>query len=156
MLKGKELIAFIKAHPELGKTELARQSGYTRISEEGKEQIMLQAFFEASMAAHGTPIHSRGGAGGPRSKYRTTVHASGIMIVGRTYIKEFSAQPGDVFGIELREDGIWLPLLEEGPEVEAAPVAAPKAAPAAELELEDEDEDDLTVFDDPKDEDDEV
>lgn len=152
MLKGKELIAFIKAHPELGKTELARRTGYTRISEEGKEQILIQAFYEASMAAHGTPIRSRGGgSNGQRAAYKATVHASGILIVGKTYIKEFAAKAGDVFGVELKDDGIWLPLLEEGPDVAPAAPATRAASSKPETALEPEDEeteeDNLGAFD---------
>ena len=147
MLEGKELIAFIKAHPELGKTELARAAGYTRTAEDGKEQILIAAFYDASMAAHGTPIKSRGVSNGKRPQYQTTVHASGILLVGKNYTKEFDAKPGDVFGIEIKDDGIWLPLLEESPGVAAATPVARTAPVAPEPELEDEDEDDLAAFD---------
>lgn len=152
MLKGKELIAFIKANPGLGKAELARGAGYVRITEDGKEQLLITAFYDASMAAHGTPIKSKGMGKNPQ--YQTTVHASGILLVGKNYIKEFDAAPGDIFGIELRDDGIWLPLLEESaaPTSPYAEEPAPKAKARFEVEL--DDEDDMAVFD--EDDEDEV
>jgi hypothetical protein len=145
MLKGQELIAFIKAHPNTGKAELARLAGYTRTTEEGKEQILLQGFYDASMAAHGTPIGNSRVARGKAPQNKTTIHASGILLIGKSYIKEFGAEAGDVFGIELREDGIWLPMLEEGPVAPAAKAApATKAASVAPaVTSEDSDEDDL-------------
>ena len=145
MLKGSELLAFVKANPELGKTELARQAGYTRMSEEGKEQILLQTFYDAAMEAHGTPIKSAGGFRGKASKNSTTVHKSGILLIGSSHVKQFGADPGDIFGIELKEDGIWLPLKQR--DVDVLKVAGTPAQQAPAVAAQDPVEDEEDAFD---------
>ena len=136
MLKGAELLEFIKQNPDLTKTELAKAAGYVRNTEDGKEQVLLQTFYDAAFEAHGTPLKSGRGLQGKTAQYQTTIHKSGILLVGKTYIDEFGGRPGDVFGIEVREDGIWLPLKERDAAVlcaaDTASIAAPvDAAPAA-------------------------
>lgn len=131
MLTGPELIKLVKANPEANRSQLAKLAGYVSVSEkDGKERLLLMKFQDALLEAHGTTIKKGNpGAGGKAARYETTVHASGVLLIGKTYTQEFSAEPGDTFGIEVREDGIWLPLLER--DAEARAKVATKAAERA-------------------------
>jgi hypothetical protein len=124
MLTGQQLLTLVKANPEMTRTELAKEAGYVRTTDEGKEQVLLQQFYDACFEAHGTPIKSGRGLKGKTAQYETTVHQSGILLVGKTYTKSFGADFGDTFGIEIRDDGIWLPLKER--DTEKVKVAKPR------------------------------
>ena len=132
MLSGDLLLQLVKGNPDLSRTELAKKAGYVRVTEDGKEQVLLQQFYDACFTAHGTPIKSGRGLHGKPVAYQTTVHQSGILLIGNSYTKEFGADPGDVFGIEVREDGIWLPLKERDPQPKTK-AAKLKAVPNCEL-----------------------
>lgn len=113
MLTGSQLIQLVKSNPDLNRSQLAKKAGYVRTTDEGKEQILVQRFYDALLTAQGMPIKKgKTGAGGKTAQYETSVHKSGILLVGKTYTAEAGFEPGDVFGIEVREDGIWLPLKE--------------------------------------------
>jgi hypothetical protein len=133
MLTGQQLLALVKANPDMTRTELAKEAGYVRTTDDGKEQVLLQQFYDACFEAHGTPIKSGRGLKGKSAQYETTVHQSGILLIGKTYTKEFGADFGDTFGIEVREDGIWLPLKERDPNpVKVAKPRKKKAKASAE------------------------
>ena len=119
MLTGPDLIKLVKDNPELNRTQLAKAAGYVRLTDDGKEQVLVQRFYDALLTAQGLPIKKgTPGAGvGKKAQHKTTVHKTGILLVGKVYTDEFGAEPGDVFGIEVREDGIWLPLRERDVEV---------------------------------------
>ncbi len=119
MLKEKALIAFVKDNPELNRTQLARKAGYVSAGKDGKVKVQVQAFYDALVEAQGLSIKNGhpGIGSGKNAQYMTTVHKSGILLVGKSYTSEFGAESGDVFGIEIREDGIWLPLKERDVEV---------------------------------------
>lgn len=134
MLKGDKLLQLIKSNPEMTKTELAREAGYVKTTDEGKEHVLLQQFYDACFEAHGTPIKSGRGTAGKARGYETSVHQSGILLVGKSYLQEFGAEYGDIFGIEVREDGIWLPLKERPANV--VPPAPRKRKKAAEAPAE--------------------
>lgn len=142
MLQGSELIAFVKANPELNRTQLACKAGYVTQTPEGKKKVLVQQFYDAVLEAQGLPIKNGhpGIGSGKNAQYLTTVHKSGILLVGKSYTGEFGAEPGDVFGIEIREDGIWLALKERDVEVRKQAVPAECTIPAAEAEEEDEEE----------------
>lgn len=114
MLVGAELIDFVKQNPEMNRSQLAKGAGYVRTTEDGKEQVLVQKFYDSLLTAQGMPIKKgKPGAGlGKRAQHETTVHKSGILLIGKVYTAEFGAEPGDTFGIEVRDDGIWLPLKE--------------------------------------------
>lgn len=141
MLQGKDLIEFVKENPELNRTQLARKAGYVTTTPEGKKKVLVQQFYDAVLEAQGLPIKNGhpGIGSGKNAQYLTTVHKSGILLVGKSYTNEFGAEPGDVFGIEIREDGIWLPLKERDVEVrKQAPAEC--AMPVVVQEEEEEDE----------------
>lgn len=132
MLTGSELIAFVKDNSDLNRTQLARKAGYVSQTADGKTKVLVQQFYDALLSAQGLPIRNGHPGIGNRktAQHMTTVHKSGILLVGRAYTKEFGAEPGDVFGIEVREDGIWLPLKERdlGVRKQAAPESVVPAA----------------------------
>lgn len=132
MLTGAELIALVKANPEMNRTQLAKTAGYVQTKEDGKKKVLVQKFYDALLEAQGLAIKNGhpGIGNGKTAQHLTTVHKSGILLVGKSYTKEFGAEPGDVFGIEVREDGIWLPLKERDLELrkEAAECAVTAAA----------------------------
>lgn len=114
MLTGSDLIQFVKANPDFNRSQLARGAGYVATTESGKTKVLVQQFYDALLEAQGMPIKNGhpGITNGKAAKHMTTVHKSGILLIGKTYVAEFGAEPGDVFGIEVREDGIWMPLKE--------------------------------------------
>lgn len=148
MLTGAQLISFVKANPELSKTELARGAGYVRLADNGKLQILLQTFYAAMMDAHGTPFkNSARLMQGKPVLHETRVHKSGILLVGSVYVKELGASIGDKFSIEILPEGIMLKRhLPVGarpkPQTQAAAgngIGRKAAAPKPELDdLEDE------------------
>lgn len=146
MIKGKELVMFVKANPEMSRTQLARSTGYVGVTKSGKTRVLVQAFYDALTEAQGLSIKNGhpGIGAGKSAQYATTVHKSGIVLVGKAYTAEFGAEPGDVFGIEIREDGIWLPLKERDLQLRKATVPAVSSVPEdEEEELEEEEEDSL-------------
>jgi hypothetical protein len=56
MLKGAELIAFVKANDEMNQMELARGAGYVRVTKSGREQVLVKKFYNELLAAKGMPI----------------------------------------------------------------------------------------------------
>lgn len=140
MIKGKELVAFVKANPEMSRTQLARTAGYVGVSKAGKPRVLVQAFYDALTEAQGLSIKNGhpGVGAGKAAQYATTVHKSGIVLVGKAYTAEFGAEPGDVFGIEIREDGIWLQLKERDLQMRQMAVPAVSSVPVEEEEQEED------------------
>lgn len=137
MLTGKELLQHVKSNFNMSRTELAKSAGYVKKTEEGKEHVLVHQFYDACFEAHGTPIKSGRGRSGMTAQYETSVHQSGVLLVGKTYLQEFGAEYGDIFGIEVREDGIWLPLKERPANVvRPAPRKRKAKAEATEAETE--------------------
>ena len=52
MITGQELIAFVKANPEMDQSELAHAAGFTRIDKNGKERIYSNVPFGGYQAAN--------------------------------------------------------------------------------------------------------
>lgn len=145
MLTGSELITLVKENPDLNRTQLAKAAGYVRTTEEGKEQVLVQKFYDNLLAAQGLSIKKGvlGGRRGKTAQHVTTVHKSGILLVGKVYTSEFGAEPGDVFGIEVREDGIWLPLQERDAALRTVASNCAVTAPAPVEEEEELEEEEL-------------
>jgi ABC-type lipoprotein release transport system permease subunit len=115
MLVGKALIDYVRTNDHLNQTELAEGAGYVKTTSTGRTQVMVKQFYNALLAAQGLSIEV-GKAPGKTAQYETTVHKSGIILLGKTYSKKFGIEPGDVLDIILEEDSIRL---------------VPKAVPAA-------------------------
>lgn len=107
MLDGQELIAFVQANESLNQMELAKGAGYVRTTRTGKEQILVKQFYNSLLAAKGMPI-SVGKTPGKSAQYRTSVHASGVILLGKTYAVDFGLKPGDELEIVMDADCIKL------------------------------------------------
>lgn len=107
MLTGQELIAFVKANGDMDQSELAREAGYMRVAESGKERIMAKQFCEALLEAKGVAIKV-GRRPGKTAQFETTVHKTGVILIGKTYSQKFGVEPGDVLDIVISEDAIRL------------------------------------------------
>ena len=100
-LQGSELLKFVDENEGLGRIALARGAGYIRTNRKGEEVADTSKFYNALFDAQGLKLSSRRGfRGGPAKTYETTVHASGILLIGRGYTEEAKLKPGDVFRIK--------------------------------------------------------
>lgn len=107
MLTGSDLISFVQENEDLNQMELARGAGYTRVTKTGKEQVLVKKFYNELLAAKGMPI-ALGKTPGKSALYQTSVHKSGVILLGKTYSEKFGAEPGDMLRIEIQEDCIKL------------------------------------------------
>lgn len=107
MLTGKELLAYAEEHEELNQTQLARGAGYVRTTKSGKEQVLVKAFYQALLQAKGLNVRV-GKAPGKSARFSTTVHRSGVILVGRIYSERFGLEPGNELDIVLEDDCIKL------------------------------------------------
>ena len=106
MLAGLELVEFVKANEGLTQSELARGAGYTRVVDD-REQILIKTFMDALLAARGIKI-AASKRPGKRANYKTSVHKSGIILLGASYSAKWGLEPGDELDIRLEDDGIKL------------------------------------------------
>ena len=142
VLKGSELIDFVKVNEDLAVPELVRSAGYIRLTKAGKEQLLHKQFTNALLAARGVNLKNPKAAG-KLPTFETSVHESGIVLVGKTYTDRFGLTPGDVLSIEFGESEI---RLVPQPGKKAAPKgkkAAACVAPVATEEDEDSDVEEL-------------
>jgi hypothetical protein len=107
MLTGQELLAFVKANGDMDQSELAREAGYMRVADSGKERIMAKQFCEALLEAKGVAIKV-GRRPGKTAQFETTVHKTGVILIGKTYSQKFGVEPGDVLDIVISENAIRL------------------------------------------------
>lgn len=125
MLEGQELLDFVHENErrKLSEADLAREAGYVRTTKTGKEQVLLKRFTSALLAAKGLEI-SIGRAPGKVAQYFTHVHASGVILLGKTYSQEYGLQPYDELDIRLEADGIRLVPRADAPALKAEAKAA--------------------------------
>jgi len=107
MLTGQELLAFVEANGDMDQSELARETGYVRVADSGKERVMGKQFCEALLEAKGVDIKV-GRRPGKAAQFETTVHKNGVVLIGNTYTQKFGVEPGDVLDILIDEDAIRL------------------------------------------------
>lgn len=115
MLTGAELITFVKENDGMNQMELARGAGYIRITKTGKEQVLVKRFYNALLAAKGMPIPV-GRTPGKAAQYATSVHKSGVILLGKTYAEKFGLKPGDELQIDVQDECIKLVPLPVAPE----------------------------------------
>lgn len=120
MLTGQELLDFVTEHEDLNQKQLAQQAGYTRVTKTNKKQILVGRFNQALLKAKGVNVRM-GRAPGKTAQYTTTVHKSGVVLVGRIYSEKFGLEPGDELDIALEDDCIKLV-----PKPAPAPACPPK------------------------------
>jgi hypothetical protein len=107
MLVGSELIDFVRQHEALNQMDLARGAGYVRVTRTGREQVLVKQFYNSLLAAKGMPI-SVGKTPGKSAQYETSVHKSGVILLGKTYSEKFGLKPGDALQICIEDDAIKL------------------------------------------------
>lgn len=130
MLVGSELIAYCKENDGLNQMELARGAGYVRTTRTGREQVLVKQFYNSLLAAQGMPIPV-GKTPGKSAQYATSVHRSGVILLGKTYSETFGLKPGDELEIVLAEDCIKLVPVPVAPAACVKPVAKKAAVAAA-------------------------
>ena len=106
MLVGDELISLVEANPEATQDELAHAAGYIKMIN-GKQTLQSKAFVNALLRAKGIRIPERK-SGGKAVPFKTTVHKSGIILLGKRYSESFKMVPGDELEIEMVEGAITL------------------------------------------------
>lgn len=137
VLTGQDLIDFVNANEDLPTPELVREAGYTRVTKKGKTQLLTKPFYNALLKARGVEL-KQPKASGKLPSFETSVHTSGIVLVGKTYTERFGLEEGDVLKIELGEGEIRLiPQIGRKAEPKKAKPAAEEGAaedPACEME----------------------
>jgi len=116
MITGPELIAFVKANLDKNQSELAHAAGFIQIDKNGKERIMAKQFCEALLEAKGVEMRL-GRKPGKTAQFETTVHKTGVILLGKTYSKQFGLKPGDVLDINISGDSIRLTPQDSQPAV---------------------------------------
>ena len=106
MLVGTELLSFIEANEGCTEYELAEAAGYVK-DVAGKSTVQIKQFTHALLEAKGVRILTKP-KGGKVAPFKTAVHKSGIVLLGKTYSEKFNLVPGDELEIQLLEDGIKL------------------------------------------------
>lgn len=119
MLTGAELIQYVKENETLNQMQLARGAGYVRTTKTGREQVLVKQFYNSLLAAKGMPIPV-GKTPGKSAQFATSVHKSGVILLGKTYSEKFGLKPGDELQIDVQDECIKLVPLPVKPE----PVAA--------------------------------
>jgi hypothetical protein len=107
MLVGQALIEHVQDNELMNQTDLARSAGYVRTTRTGREQVLVKDFYAALLSAKGLAI-AVGKAPGKPALFETTVHKSGIILLGKTYSRKFGLNPGDVLEIVMEDEAIQL------------------------------------------------
>jgi hypothetical protein len=107
MLTGQALLDFVDLNKGITDSELAAAAGFTRVVKSGKTQVLTKKFYATLLNAKGCDV-SAGRSPGKAPKYATTVHRSGVILLGRIYAERFGVEPGDQFTIHLDDDCIRL------------------------------------------------
>jgi AbrB family looped-hinge helix DNA binding protein len=102
-LTGKALLQRVKELSHLPRREKARLCGYYTRGKNDKTRVNLADFFEALLAAKGTPLSSETSKDGRGREptYRVSVHKNGQIVIGATYTEKMGLKPGDEFEIKL-------------------------------------------------------
>lgn len=106
MLVGQELLKFVEINEGSTEHELAEAAGYVK-DVAGKPTVQIKAFTHALLEAKGVRILAKP-KGGKVAPFKTAVHKSGIVLLGKTYSEQFKLVPGDELEIQLLDDGIKL------------------------------------------------
>jgi AbrB family looped-hinge helix DNA binding protein len=102
-LTGKALLQKVKELSHLPRREKARRCGYYTVGKNNQTRVNLADFFEAVLAAKGTPLSAEGtkDGRGREPTYRVSVHKNGQIVIGATYTEKMGLKPGDEFEIKL-------------------------------------------------------
>lgn len=102
-LTGKALLQKVKELSHLPRREKARRCGYYTVGKNNQTRVNLADFFEALLAAKGTPLSAESpkDGRGREPTYRVSVHKNGQIVIGATYTEKMGLKPGDEFEIKL-------------------------------------------------------
>jgi len=107
MLTGQELLSFVKANADMDQSELAREAGYVKTTEKGTERLLINKLHEALLEAKGVKLKTSKKPG-KTAQFTTTVHRTGVILVGKTYSEKFGVEPGDELRIVIEDGSIRL------------------------------------------------
>jgi len=107
MLTGQELLSFVEANKDMNHYDMARATGYSRSTVGKAERVLITKIMRALLEAQGLTLKS-GAKPGKTAKYLTTVHSTGGVLLGKTYVEQFGMEPGDKLRIAVDEDCIRL------------------------------------------------
>lgn len=130
-LTGQDLLDFVnkQGNSTKSRTALAREAGYFTMVDGPKgpkERVAVQAFYDAYIGAQ-TGISLKGRSSASRaSNGEASIHANGILLIGKSYTSKFGFRPGDTFTIEQTPEGVSLKLKSRGPEPEKAETKTPE------------------------------
>ena len=135
-LKGQELIDKVRSMDGASKTELTRACGYVTTRKDGQERLNFTGFYEAFLVAKGEKFGDAAAAGkaGRRLSFVTTTQFNGNLLIGKAYMAQLEASPGDAYGIKLLNSGriLLIPVEQlDEEEGEAAVEASVDSQPAA-------------------------
>ena len=135
-LKGQELIDKVRSMDGASKTELTRACGYVTTRKDAQERLNFTGFYEAFLVAKGEKFGDAAAAGkaGRRLSFVTTTQFNGNLLIGKAYMAQLEASPGDAYGIKLLNSGriLLIPVEQlDEEEGEAAVEASVDSQPAA-------------------------
>lgn len=107
MLTGQELLSFVESNKDMNHYDIARATGYSRTTVGQKERVLITKFMRALLEAQGLTLKS-GAKPGKTAKYLITVHSTGGVLLGKTYVEQFGMEPGDKLRIAVDDDCIRL------------------------------------------------
>jgi hypothetical protein len=132
VLKGKELLDLVKAMPNATKSELVRAAGYLSYKKDGSERLNFTAFYAALLEAQGLPLGAGEGKPiGRKLSFMATVQFNGNLMIGKSYMRQMGAKPGDQFQLVLNRNSGALRLVPMGQDVSDAGPGAPAEEPVA-------------------------
>ena len=130
MLTGQELLSFVKANPEMDQAQIARGAGYVRTTDKGVERLLTTKLHHALLEAQGVKL-TTARKPGKSAQFVTTVHRTGVILIGRTYSEKFGVEPGDELQIVIEDDSIRLvPRTEAADKPAGKPVTKATATSA--------------------------
>lgn len=107
MLTGQELLSFVKANPDMDQAQLARGAGYVKVTDKGVERLLTTKLHHALLEAKGVKLKTAKKPG-KTAQFMTTVHRTGVILIGKTYSEKFGVEPGDALNIVIEDDSIRL------------------------------------------------
>jgi hypothetical protein len=100
-LTGQDLLDAVAQNPKLRTGDLVRHCGYYRTRQDGSESLNYTGFYKALLEAKGCHFFSDGSldASG-RGRHRrlshvASVHQTGQVAIGKSYIDQLGLKPGD-------------------------------------------------------------
>jgi len=123
------LLSFVKANPDMDQAQLARGAGYVRTTDKGVERLLTTKLHQALLEAKGVKLKTAKKPG-KTAQFMTTVHRTGVILIGKTYSEKFGVEPGDELKIVIEDDAIRL-VPQTVADVQPAAKAATASATAA-------------------------